>query len=103
MKKLMIALALILGGGSVCAQSNGEVKNDTVGIGAGVKTELVEHKTTSSKGKVVTKYFVLVGGELIPTSKSVAERMKLCKEYNAKCALAIVKSGKNGKKRVILD
>ena len=103
MKAIILTAALLLGGLSAIAQTTSEAKNDTIAIPASEKVTLVEHKTTNGKGKEVIKYFVCVNQELISTSKSVAERIKLCEQYNAKCALSIVKNGKTNKKRVILN
>ncbi len=101
MKRIILALALLAG--SMTANAESEVKNDTVAIANTKIQRMVQDETTNSKGKKVVKYYVLYGNELVKTSKSVVEAYNLCKKYNAKCALAMVINRKTNKKRIILD
>lgn len=101
MKRIILALALLVG--SMSAYAGSGVENDTVAIANTKIQRMVQDETTNSKGKKVVKYYVLYGNELVQTSKSVVEAYNLCKKYNAKCALAMVINRKTNKKRIILD
>lgn len=101
MKRIILALALLGGSLSVCAQS--EAKNDTIAVVNAKIQRMIQDETTSSKGKKVVKYYVLYDGKLVPTSKSVVEAYNLCAKYKAECALAMVISKKTHRKRIILN
>lgn len=102
MKKLMIALALF--GWALTASAKGNaVVNDTLPLKMESVSKVVVDETTNAKGKKVTRHYMMYDGELLPTTKRVVEMYSLCKKYNAKCALAIVRSGKTNRKRVILN
>lgn len=101
MKRIILALALLIG--SISAHAESEVKNDTVAVVNTKIQRMVQDETINSKGKKVVKHYVLYGNELVQTSKSVVEAYNLCKKYNAKCALIMVINRKTNKKRIILD
>lgn len=102
MRKFIIALAILAGGVSANAQTRKTV-NDTVTVNTSYVQKIILDESVSHDGKRRTKYYVLYKNELIPTSKNVTDAYRLCKKYNAKCALAMVISGKTHKKRIILN
>lgn len=102
MKKLILCAALLLGAMSVSAKSD-PAANDTIPVQPNKEYKLVTDETTNTKGQKTTKYYIVYDGELIPTSKRVAETMRLCEKHGAKCALAVVISKKNNHKRIILN
>lgn len=69
-------------------------EKDTVVINQSAITKLVTDKGVSAKGKPYTKYYAIVNGNLINTSKNVVKKIELCKKYGAKCALAAVRNKK---------
>ena len=98
MKKILfIAVLMIMSISTVSATE----KADTLKADNTKVEKVIEDKTTNTKGKPVVNYYILYNRELIKTSKTVAEKITLCKKYNAKCALAIVVKGSS--KRIILD
>lgn len=101
MKRIILALALLVGGISAHAES--DVKNDTVAVVNAKIQKVIQNETTNSKGKKVVKYYVLYDGKLVQTSKYVVEAYNLCLEYDAECALAMVINRKTGKRRIILN
>lgn len=65
---------------------------------------MVADSGVSSKGKKYTKYYAIVNGELVSVSKSVVEKINLCKKFGAKCALAVVRNKKTHTlQRIILN
>ena len=65
---------------------------------------LVAMSTTNSKGKQVTKHYAVVNGYLCTISKTVINKITLCKRYNCKLALGLVRNKKTHvPMRVILD
>lgn len=98
MKKLILALAIIAG-----AWTANAADKDTVAIDFTKVQKLIEDETTNKKGKKVMKYYLMYNGELVPTSKNVVERYRLCKKHGAKCRLAMVVNRENKHKRVILN
>lgn len=102
MKKTIIAFAILLAGLSAHAAEK-EVPNDTIPIKSEQVTKVVTDETTNAKGKKIVKYYFVLSEQLIPTSKNVVEYYNLSKKHGAKCALAVVVSGKTGRKRIILN
>lgn len=74
--------------------------NDTIRVDNTKIREVVEHKTTNSKGNLTIKYYFVYDNELISTSKTVVDKYKLSKQYKVNCPLAIIVRGKN--KRITL-
>ena len=99
MKKIILTMFLAIAAMSVTAE---EVKNDTIPVKSEEITKLVEDVTTNSKGQKVTKYYFLIGGELMQTSRHVVETYNLCQKHGAKCQLAKVVNRKTNRKRIIL-
>ncbi len=99
MKKLILALALMAG--ALTASAKEAAKNDTIKVDNTKIEKVIETKTTNSKGEAVTKYYILYDKQLISTSKNVVEMYKLCKEYGADLALAMVINTKTNRKRII--
>lgn len=75
---------------------------DTIAVQQTDITKWIVEQTTTSKGKPTTKYYCIYKDELVNTSKSVSERVSLCKKHNAKCALILITS-KSGRKRIALN
>lgn len=99
MKKLILALALVAG--ALTASAKDAVKSDTIAVDNTKIEKIIEDKTTNAKGQAVVKYYMLYNNELVPTSKNVVEMYKLCKEYGADLALAMVINTKTNRKRII--
>lgn len=74
--------------------------NDTIRIDNTKIREVVEHKTTNSKGNPTVKYYIVYNDELISTSKTVVDKINLSKRYRTKCSLCVIVRGKN--KRIAL-
>ena len=92
MKKIIFILMLFVS----CAV----YANDTLRVDNTKICEVVEHKTTNSKGNSTVKYYFVYNNELISTSKTVVDKYKLSKQYKVDCPLAIIVRGKN--KRIAL-
>lgn len=90
MKKLLIALMFV-----VASNVYAGTPADTTRVDNARITNVIEHKTTNSKGAPTVKYFFLYNGELVSTSKAVVEKYNLAKRYNAKCRLILIKRGTN--------
>lgn len=101
MKRILFAVALMVGGASIYAQT--DAKNDTLVVVNEKIKSVIQDETINSNGKKVVKYYILYAGELVQTSKNVAEKYRLCQKHGAKCALAIVKNKKTNRKRIILN
>lgn len=98
MKKIMILMLLTI---SLAANA---MDKDTIRIQQSQITKLVADSGVSPKGKKYTKYYAIVNGELVSVSKSVVEKINLCKKYGAKCALAVVRNkNTHTLQRIILD
>lgn len=98
MRKLLFAMAFCFTLGAYAADK------DTVSVNATQIERIIEDKGVSSKGKEYTKYYAIMNGELVPVSKTVIDRLNLCKKHNVRCALAGVRNKKTKKiTRIILD
>nr|DAE12657.1 MAG TPA: hypothetical protein [Siphoviridae sp. ctOCb13] len=100
MKKYILSCILMLATFSIYAQR--EVKNDTIAVNNTEINKIITDETTTSKGKKVTKYYFIYGGELIQASRHVVESYNLCQKHGAKCHLAMVVNKKTNRKRIIL-
>lgn len=99
MKKFIIILLMI-----VVAISANAIEKDTISISQTQITKIVTDTGVSSNGKQYTKYYAIVNGELVSISKSVVEKINLCKKYGAKCAIAGVRNKKTKSlTRIILN
>lgn len=99
MKKFIIILLMI-----VVAISANAIEKDTISISQTQITKIVTYTGVSSNGKQYTKYYAIVNGELVSISKSVVEKINLCKKYGAKCAIAGVRNKKTKSlTRIILN
>lgn len=76
-------------------------KADTLAINYHLIQKAIVDETINTKGAKVKKYYFLYNGELISTSKNVIEKYNLCRKYNARLAMVMVKRGNN--KRIILN
>ena len=73
---------------------------DTIKVDNTQITEVIEHKTTNSKGNPTIKYYFVYQGELVNTNNTTITKYKLCKQYKAKCPLVMIVRGNN--KRIVL-
>ena len=88
----------------VVAISANAIEKDTISISQTQITKIVKDTGVSSNGKQYTKYYAIVNGELVSISKSVVEKINLCKKYGAKCAIAGVRNKKTKSlTRIILN
>ena len=76
------------------------VKADTVAIDATSITKWIADTTTTSRGNLSIKYYVLYKGELVNTNKTTMNNVKLCKKYRAKAALIMITSA-TGRRRIV--
>ena len=99
MKHLLTSLMLL-----VALTTTAKVDIDTVGIDQSSIKQIITNTTTNSKGKQVTKHYAVVNGYLCTISKTVISKITLCKRYNCKLALGLVRNKKTHvPMRVILD
>ena len=81
-----------------------KVNTDTIGIDQSNIKQIITNTTTNSKGKQVTKHYAVVNGYLCTISKTVVDKITLCKRYNCRLALGVVRNKKTHVPiRVILD
>ena len=81
-----------------------KVDTDTIGIDQSNIKQIITNTTTNSKGKQVTKRYAIVNGYLCTISKTVVDKITLCKRYNCRLALGVVRNKKTHvPMRVILD
>lgn len=99
MKHLLTSLMLL-----AAMSATAKVDTDTVGIDQSQIKQIVTNTTTNSKGRRVTKHYAVVNGYLCTISKTVIDKITLCKRYNCKLALGLVRNKKTRvPMRVILD
>ena len=99
MKHLLTSLMLL-----AAMSATAKVDTDTVGIDQSSIKQIITNTTTNSKGKQVTKRYAVVNGYLCTISKTVIDKITLCKRYNCKLALGVVRNKKTRVPiRVILD
>lgn len=98
MKKTIFIIILFM---SCIIKVTASTKADTIAVNNNMIERVIVDETINTKGNKVKKYYFIYNGELINTSKTVIEKYNLCKKYNAKIALIIVKRGNN--KRIIFN
>ena len=99
MKYLLTSLMLL-----VAMSTTAKIDTDTVGIDQSSIKQIITNTTTNSKGKQITKHYAVVNGYLCTISKTVINKITLCKRYNCKLALGLVRNKKTHVPiRVILD
>ena len=99
MKHLLTSLMLL-----AAMSATAKVDTDTVGINQSQIKQIITNTTINSKGKQVTKRYAVVNGYLCTISKTVIDKITLCKRYNCKLALGVVRNKKTHvPMRVILD
>lgn len=99
MKHLLTSLMLL-----AAMSATAKVDTDTVGIDQSQIKQIITNTTINSKGKQVTKRYAVVNGYLCTISKTVIDKITLCKRYNCKLALGVVRNKKTHvPMRVILD
>lgn len=101
MKEFFISLAILAAG---LTEATAATEKDTVSISMNKVEKIVKDETINTKGKPATKYYAIVDGMLVSTSKSVADKVEICRRFKAKCALAAVRNKKTKAiLRIILD
>ena len=99
MKHLLTSLMLL-----AAMSATAKVDTDTVGIDQSQIKQIITNTTINSKGKQVTKRYAVVNGYLCAISKTAIDKITLCKRYNLKLALGVVRNKKTHvPMRVILD
>ena len=99
MKHLLTSLMLL-----AAMSATAKVDTDTIGIDQSQIKQIITNTTTNSKGKQVTKRYAVVNGYLCTISKTVIDKITLCKRYNCKLALGVIRNKKTHvPMRVILD
>ena len=99
MKHLLTSLMLL-----AAMSATAKVDTDTVGIDQSQIKQIITNTTTNSNGKQITKRYAVVNGYLCTISKTVIDKITLCKRYNCKLALGLVRNKKTHvPMRVILD
>lgn len=73
-------------------------KSDTLAVNNNLITKVIKHKTTTTKGKPIIKYYFVYNGNLVSTSKNVIDKYELAKAYGVRIALIIIKN-----KRIALN
>ena len=73
-------------------------KSDTLAVNNNLITKVIKHKTTTTKGKPIIKYYFVYNGNLVSTSKNVVDKYELAKAYGVRIALIIIKN-----KRIALN
>jgi hypothetical protein len=76
MKHLLTSLMLL-----VAMSTTAKVDTDTVGIDQSSIKQIITNTTTNSKGKQITKHYAVVNGYLCTISKTVINKITLCKRY----------------------
>lgn len=76
------------------------VKADTIAVDANAITKWIADTTTTAKGNLSIKYYVLYKGELVNTNRTTMNNVKLCKKYGAKSALIMITSA-SGRRRIV--
>ena len=99
MKHLFTSLMLL-----AAMSATAKVNTDTIGIDQSNIKQIITNTTINSKGKQVTKRYAVVNGYLCTISKTVVDKITLCKRYNCRLALGVVRNKKTHvPMRVILD
>lgn len=93
MKKILFAI--------VMAASVNVFSNDTIAVDNSKIEKCIADTTMTTKGNRSVKHYIIYNGELVNTSKTVVDKIKLCKKYNVRCALVMVKS--KSSRRIILN
>ncbi len=73
-------------------------KNDTLAVDNNLIAKVIKHKTTTTKGKQIIKYYFVYNGNLVSTTKNVVDKYELAKAYGVRIALIIIKN-----KRIALN
>ena len=99
MKHLLTSLMLL-----AAMSATAKVDTDTVGIDQSQIKQIITNTTINSKGKQVTQRYAVVNGYLCTISKTIIDKITLCKRYNCNLALGVVRNKKTHvPMRVILD
>lgn len=71
-------------------------KSDTLSVDNNLITKVIKHKTTTTKGKPIIKYYFVYNGNLVSTTKTVVDKYELAKAYGVRIALIIIKNKRIG-------
>ncbi len=99
MKAIITSLLL------ACAmQASAKVDVDTVGIDQSAIKQIITQEYVNSKGNKAVKRYAIVNGYMCTISKATVDKITLCKRYNCKLALGVIRNKKTHiPTRVILD
>lgn len=93
-----IQISFIIGMLMCISVNSFAAKSDTLAVNNSLITKVIKHKTTTSKGKPITKYYFVYNGNLVSTTKTVVDKYELAKAYGVRIALIIIKN-----KRIALN
>ena len=97
-KRLFITTLLF--GTMMSVNATKSAKADTIAVDANAITKWIADTTTTAKGNISIKYYVLYKGELVNTNRTTMNNVKLCKKYGAKAALIMITSA-SGRRRIV--
>ena len=100
MIKRLFVMALLFGTMMSVSAATKPAKADTVAVDANAITKWIADTTTTSRGNLSIKYYVLYKGELVNTNRTTMNNVKLCKKYGAKAALIMITSA-SGRRRIV--
>lgn len=99
MIKRLFIMALLFGT-MMSVSAAKPAKADTIAVDATAITKWIADTTTTAKGNLSIKYYVLYKGELVNTNRTTMNNVKLCKKYGAKAALIMITSA-SGRRRIV--
>lgn len=87
MKHLLTSIMLL-----AAMSATAKVDTDTIGIDQSQIKQIITNTTVNSKGKPVIKRYAVVNGYLCTISKTVIDKITLCKRYNCRLALGVIRN-----------
>ena len=100
MIKRLFVMTLLFGTMMSVSAATKPAKADTIAVDANAITKWIADTTTTAKGNLSIKYYVLYKGELVNTNRTTMNNVKLCKKYGAKAALIMITSA-SGRRRIV--
>ena len=100
MIKRLFVMALLFGTMMSVSAATKSAKADTIAVDANAIGKWIADTTTTTKGNLSIKYYVLYKGELVNTNRTTMNNVKLCKKYGAKAALIMITSA-SGRRRIV--
>ena len=90
----------LLFGTMMSVSATNPAKADTIAVDANTIIKWIADTTTTAKGNLSIKYYVLYKGELVNTNRTTMNNVKLCKKYGAKAALIMIINA-SGRRRIV--